>query len=154
MGSGKTTLARELAKRTDRYMLDTDMLIESSTNMKISDIFATLGESAFRKEEVIVVDWLAGSVKNSVIATGGGMPTVSNKLRKLGEVIYLDLEFDTIYSRLKDESEKAKRPLATSYDELFERFRSREEIYKKTANWVLNAENKTVDDLCEQILKR
>lgn len=152
MGSGKTTLARELAKRTGRYMLDTDLLIEASANMRVGEIFATLGESSFRQMELEVVDWLERSVSNSVIATGGGMPTVSSKLKNIGEVVYLELEFETIYKRLMVESERSKRPLASSYDELLSCFASRQEIYLQTAHRVCKADNKTVDELCRSIL--
>lgn len=152
MGSGKTTLARELAKKTDRYMLDTDTLIESALNMPVGDIFATLGEASFRQEEIRVVSWLEKSVQNCVVATGGGMPTVTNKLRNLGEVIYLHLEFETIYKRLDDESQRSKRPLATSREELLKRYEERQNIYLNSAHRVCKADGKTVGELCKQIL--
>lgn len=51
MGVGKGTIARALIKRTKRFGLDTDDLIESMENRKIKAIFETDGEAYFRKLE-------------------------------------------------------------------------------------------------------
>ncbi len=46
MGVGKGQTARELARQTGRFAVDTDDLIESLTKKKIRKIFADQGEAA------------------------------------------------------------------------------------------------------------
>ena len=46
-GSGKSTVGRLLAHRTDQIFADTDTLIELDASKSISDIFVDNGEPAF-----------------------------------------------------------------------------------------------------------
>ena len=51
MGSGKTTVGRELAARIDAPFFDLDELIEAADKMSIREMFAQKGEPYFRKRE-------------------------------------------------------------------------------------------------------
>ena len=51
MGSGKTTLGKELAKNLKIDFFDTDKEIEKFTDMTIPTIFKKKGENFFRKIE-------------------------------------------------------------------------------------------------------
>ncbi|MDR2639669.1 MAG: shikimate kinase, partial [Helicobacteraceae bacterium] len=89
MGSGKSSVGRALAQKTARFFLDTDALIESATNRRISDIFALEGETAFRERERELAAWLESSVNNAVISAGGGMIVSCANLKRAGEIVYL-----------------------------------------------------------------
>ena len=56
MGSGKTTIGRELANRIEAPFFDLDELIESAEKMSIREIFAQRGEPARIKTRLPVVD--------------------------------------------------------------------------------------------------
>ena len=51
MGSGKSTVARLLARQIGWQYVDLDKLIAEATGATIPEIFAKLGEPAFRKIE-------------------------------------------------------------------------------------------------------
>lgn len=51
MGSGKTTIARLLARHIHLPFFDTDDEIEKATTMTIPQIFKELGEPTFRRLE-------------------------------------------------------------------------------------------------------
>ena len=71
MGSGKTTVGKELAKRTQFKFYDIDKEIEKITKKTINKIFEQDGEAKFRKlEEKFSMQIL--ETKESVIALGGG----------------------------------------------------------------------------------
>lgn len=70
-GSGKSTIGRRLAKALGVEMLDTDAVIESQTGRSIADIFATDGETEFRRiEEQVVRRALAEH--DGILSLGGG----------------------------------------------------------------------------------
>jgi shikimate dehydrogenase len=71
MGAGKTTIGEELAKLANKDFLDTDKVIEERAALSIPEIFASLGEEGFRKEESLALQSVAAR-KNAVISLGGG----------------------------------------------------------------------------------
>lgn len=156
MGVGKGTLARAMAGKTDIYAIDTDDLIESLTNTKIKKIFKKKGEAYFRKLEQKTADWLANSVQNSIISTGGGFYKVKN-LKSIGTIVYLQADFDWIYERItksKNAKKKIKkRPLFQSYKDAKALYDRRVKEYEKVADIIINVENKKTNELIEEILK-
>ncbi len=103
MGSGKSTVGRELAKRLGMRIVDTDELIEERMCMSINDIFSRHGEAGFRDIERQVVEQVS-KLEGRVIITGGGV--VLNKenianLRRNGVIIYLHARPEVIYERVK-----------------------------------------------------
>src|SRR5271165_3462966 len=79
MGSGKSSVGREIAGRCELRFLDTDSIIRHNYRKSIADIFASFGEPVFRDEENRVLQDLqnAGDV---VLATGGGIVLQSRPL--------------------------------------------------------------------------
>ncbi len=157
MGVGKGTLARAMAGKTDIYAIDTDDLIESLTNKKIKKIFKKKGEAYFRALEQKTADWLAKNVQNSIISTGGGFYKVKN-LKDIGTVVYLQADFDWIYDRItksKNAKKKIKkRPLFKSYEDAKRLYESRVPEYEKAADVIVNVENKSTEELVEEVLEK
>ncbi len=157
MGVGKGTLARAMAGKTDIYAIDTDDLIESLTNMKIKKIFKKKGEEYFRALEQKTANWLESSVQNSIISTGGGFYKVKN-LKEIGIIVYLQADFDWIYNRItksKNAHKKIKkRPLFKSYEDAKILYEERIKCYEKVADIIVNVEDKTADELIEEILTK
>ena len=120
MGSGKTTIGRELAKALEMKFIDIDSIITTRENRNIVDIFNDEGEEYFRKLERTIID--EESKKNNiVISTGGGVIIDNNNiknLRKTSYVIYLDSSLECIYERVKNGK---KRPLLNDIDDFYKK---------------------------------
>ena len=71
MGSGKTAVGRQLARRLGLEFLDADTEIERRTGVDIPYIFEKEGEAGFRHREREVIDELSAR-PGTVLATGGG----------------------------------------------------------------------------------
>lgn len=139
MGSGKSSVGRLLAKERGLYFLDTDSMIESLVGKDVKKIFADEGESYFRLLELKTVKWLKNSVKDAVISTGGGMITHCEGLKEVGRVIYLNLPFEAILSRL-DAFELAKRPLFSDMKKAEQMYKERHTIYSEKADIIIDAD--------------
>lgn len=101
-GAGKSTLGIVLAKKLGYRFVDTDLLIQESEGMLLSEILEQRGVDGFIACEN---ELLAGlSCARHVIATGGsavyGPEAVAN-LQALGTVAFLDLSLDEITRRLQ-----------------------------------------------------
>jgi shikimate kinase len=115
MGSGKSSVGREIARRWGFRFLDTDTIIRQKHGKSISDIFATLGEEVFRDEENKALQDLENSDR-AVIATGGGIilqPRNYPLLRSLGFVVWLQASEEVIWERV---SRNQHRPLLRTKD--------------------------------------
>ena len=67
MGSGKTTVGKNLARISNMIFLDTDEWIEQQQGRKISDIFASDGEEAFRDMETLVLREMLNQKKTGFV---------------------------------------------------------------------------------------
>jgi len=152
MGAGKSTVGRLLANWSGRYFLDADVLIESACGRDVKSIFQKEGEAHFRLLERETAHWLARCVRGSVVSTGGGMPTVVERLREIGTVVYLQLPFEAIVARM-DSHEQRKRPLFQDLDAAHRLFREREAMYESQADFIVDA-TLSPEEIARTILNR
>lgn len=153
MGSGKSTIARLIAKESQRYFLDTDSLIESAYGKSIREIFTAFGEARFRSQEKELISWLAENVKNAVIATGGGMP-IHNDVSRLGKVFYLKIDFGEISKRISLDPHQNTRPLFGNPDKVKELYDLRLKYYENAANHVIECDTKNAEQITKEILSK
>ena len=115
MACGKTTVGRLLADELGWHFNDLDHDIETEHKMKISDIFDTLGEEAFRDMESTVIERRVRAVERgrpTVLALGGGAFMRDRNYKMLtdhGVTIWIDCPLDIISDRV---SQSTHRPLA------------------------------------------
>ena len=112
-GSGKSSLAKRLAKALGVGYVDTDTLVEQSVGATIADIFHYEGEEYFRRAEREVLDRLVAEGYDGIVATGGGLPAWEDNMERLnniGTTIYLQRSPEQILSRLSAYG-REKRPM-------------------------------------------
>ena len=113
MGSGKTTVGRELTNLLDFQFLDLDEYIEASEGVGIPEIFDTKGEIYFRKKEHEYLKEILEEKDDFVLSTGGGTPCYGENLdvilKGTKNVIYLKVSINGLVERLS--KEKEERPL-------------------------------------------
>ncbi len=101
MGTGKSSVGRELGKRLQRRHLDTDAIIEEMAGMRIPDIFASRGEEAFRDLETEAARRVS-QCGGCVVSTGGGIMGRDENvelLRQGGVLICLTARPEVILAR-------------------------------------------------------
>lgn len=84
MGTGKSVVGTEVAKKKKWQFADLDELIELKERRIVSDIFAKKGEPYFRKIEKKVLREVAAE-KNFVVACGGGIVIDKENIRIMKE---------------------------------------------------------------------
>lgn len=113
MASGKTTLGRALAAATGRGFVDLDDYIAGRQGQSVSEIFATMGEDAFRAmEREALSDIIARSDAQLIVACGGGTPCFGDNMDLMsaaGTTVWLDAPVGVLLRRLR--LERAGRPL-------------------------------------------
>jgi len=157
MGSGKTSVGKEISRASGRAFIDTDAFIAEKHKTTIPRIFKEYGESCFRRLESEVIS-LCAAYKNTVIATGGGAvlnPENMIKLKQGGFVVYLKCSARELYARTLADSEP--RPLLAKADPLaeLEKILSlREALYAKFSDFTIETQGVEVVVSAKEILKR
>ncbi len=138
MGSGKSTVGRELHQRLGYPLIDMDRAIEESIGKKITEIFKEEGEEAFRDfESLQLLEIAKQNDKSQIISTGGGVvirPNNRKLLHKLGYVVWLYTPIDVIFERT---SRSQERPLLNHMDareRITALLAEREPWYRETAH--------------------
>lgn len=157
MGCGKTTIGKELHRETSLRFTDTDQLIERQTGMTIPQIFKTHGESHFRDLETGVLRQMQTATRQSrIISTGGGItirPENRNLLKKLGFVVWLHTDVNTLYQRI---SRCTNRPLLQQPNPktvLARLMKERHNFYRETAHLTIDTANLHIHEIAFGILE-
>jgi shikimate kinase len=111
MGSGKSTIGKQLAAKLKYEFIDLDHLIETDYYQSIHEIFDTKGEKEFRAMEHNTLKKVIEK-NNVVVACGGGTPCYYDNMdlmNRNGITIYIKMSTDTLISRLT--TSKEERPL-------------------------------------------
>lgn len=110
MGTGKTSIGREVAKALRYRFVDSDRWIEKECGMRIPEIFSTKGEPWFREQEYRFV--VEGHPREGcVVACGGGLVTVDRARLALQEKGLLVALFASPETVLRRTSRNKNRPL-------------------------------------------
>ena len=153
MGSGKTSVAKLLAKKLDKRFLDTDDKIMEKTGVDIAYIFDMEGEEGFRERECLILKECLDN-NNLVLSTGGGivLSQVNRDLLKAkGTVVYLQT---SINSQAERTSSNNNRPLLQNNDPektLEELMLTRGPLYEEIADITIITDNKSLREISEEI---
>jgi shikimate kinase len=110
MGAGKSSIGRRLAQRLGLPFIDADKEIEAAAGSTIEEIFARLGEAAFRDGERRVILRLLERPPH-VLATGGGAfidPQIRSRIKETCVSVWLHADLDLLVRRV---SRRSNRPL-------------------------------------------
>jgi len=152
MGSGKSTLGRELAKALGISWTDLDNEFELRYKISISGFFEKYGENAFRELEHKVLTDIS-VIPDLVVSTGGGTPCFHDNMKLMnqtGLTIYLSATPELILSRI--EFSARKRPVfhlmqgRNSIQNIAQHLKTREMFYEQ-AKVTIDATKPEIEDL-------
>lgn len=153
MGSGKSAVGNELAKKLHMPFADLDKLIEKEQGRTINEIFLQDGEPFFRNVETKILRTEAYGEEAKIISCGGGIIILDENIRIMHETGTVVLIYRDIETIIKTVNTK-KRPLLKDGGENVRKiFEERAERYEKTCN-VKIENNGTIQQATEQIISR
>lgn len=147
-GSGKSTIAKLLSENLNREMFELDSLIVQKAGMSIPEIVEKNGWDFFRDQEVAVVEDVSERT-GAIISTGGGVVLREENVERLkrnGVLVYLTASPVVLAKRIGDDPNRPQLTAMNSLEEELEEVaRQREELYKKAADSIINAEGSPQD---------
>lgn len=154
MGTGKSAVGRELAKRLNLRLVDIDALIVSKEKRSINDIFSQNGEPYFRKIESATLKEVSLK-EDQVVSCGGGIvlnPENTALMKQTGRLICLSARPEVIFERIK---RRTHRPLLQVADPLaiIRELLDQRRTYYEQAEFVIDTSEISVKEVADKILE-
>jgi shikimate kinase len=139
MGTGKSTVGRQVAKQLGFQFLDSDHEIERGQGKAVSKIFSEEGEARFRALEREFIE-SGHPADRCVIACGGGLVVpdgMLDLLRRKGVVVCMHAPIETILQRTMHTNHRPLLQVENPEQRLRDLYAQRESIYRRTGTMVL-----------------
>lgn len=152
--SGKSSVGVVLAKRLGKKFVDTDIVIQERYGKLLKEIIEEHGDEGFREIEDEVNAGL--DLDNCIISPGGSVvygEKAMQHLKEISVIIYLELSYTAIKSRLGDLRERGIT--LKEGQSLKDLYLERVPLYEKYADITVNEMKKslakTIDEICERL---
>ena len=152
--SGKSSVGVVLAKRLSKKFVDTDIVIQEKYGKLLKELIEEHGDEGFREIEDEVNAGL--DLDNCIISPGGSVvygEKAMQHLKEISVIIYLELSYTAIKSRLGDLRERGIT--LKEGQSLKDLYLERVPLYEKYADITVNEMKKslakTIDEICERL---
>ncbi len=149
-GAGKSTIGVLLAKQLGLDFIDTDLLLQRHTGLRLQQIITLQGLHRFRAAEEQMLVSL--DCHQTVVATGGSVvysePGMRH-LKELGQLIYLQISLPLLTRRIADMGQRgmvieAGQSFADLYTE-------RTPLYRQYADRVVDIDDSGIEEALKKI---
>lgn len=151
-GSGKSTIGRRVASALNLPIVDSDVLIEQGEGQACGEVYAELGEEAFRELEI---GYVARALATGGVVSLGGGSVVTEEVRALLQrhtVVWIDVSAEEGIRRTADDS---TRPVLDGEDRE-QRYRElvveREPYYREVATFRVRTDERPPQRVVAEIL--
>lgn len=152
-GTGKTTIAKLLAKKLDKKLISTDEEIAKKTKMPIAKFVKKYGWDKFREVESDVIEYVS-DFDECVFDTGGGIVMRNENiinLKKNSLIVLLTADIKTITNRLKNGKERPALTSKNYLDEIKDVLQEREARYKRASDYTIDTSRLAPGEACDLI---
>jgi shikimate kinase len=153
MGTGKTTVARELGRALNCPVVDLDNLITAADARSPNEIIEQDGEDRFRQIETQLLGEVLEEESARVIAAGGGAWTIAANRRLIADhgavAVWLDAPFELCWQRIQ--AGREARPLARSREMAERLYAERRPIYELAGTRISVSEDESAAELASKI---
>jgi shikimate dehydrogenase len=153
MGTGKSSVAREIAGLSGLTFVDTDSAVEQRAGLPIAEIFDLKGEETFRMMEQAELQEL-WTLSHSAVSCGGGAVLSKRNRRVLRSTcvpVWLWADVKTVLARIGDSAVRpllnGRNPEASTETLLKERLFH----YASTSDFIINTAGKSPEEIAKRI---
>lgn len=151
-GAGKSTIGRRIASALNLPIVDSDVLIEQGEGKACGEVYAELGEEAFRGLEV---GYVARALATGGVVSLGGGAVVTEEVRTLLQrhtVVWIDVSAE---EGIRRTSEDGSRPVLDG-DDREQRYRDlleqREPLYREVASFRVRTDERPPQRVVAEVL--
>src|SRR3989338_1329111 len=149
-GTGKTTIAKLLARRLGKKFISTDEEIVKKIKMSIGNFVKKNGWDKFREIESNIIESIS-DFDECVFDTGGGIVMRNENITNLKRdalIVLLTADIKTITSRIKNSKARPALTKSSFIDEVKDVMQEREERYNKAADYAIDTSRLSPEEVC------
>jgi shikimate kinase len=153
MGSGKSTVARALAKELGWPLIDNDAQIAASTGQAAPRLFHDAGETALHDAERAAFLEAVDAPTPSIVTAAGFVvdeADLRDRLAKAGLVVWLRARPETLRRRIAGGG--GRRSDAVDVDWLLANAERRAPLYASVADTIVDVDERPVDDIVRAVI--
>ena len=153
MGCGKSTIAAGLNQMYGSQVVEMDQWIVERENMTIPEIFKEKGEPYFRDVETSLLKEIAQKT-NQVVSCGGGIVLREEnvlEMKKSGKIILLTAKPETILERVSGDDNRPVLQGKKTVADISALIENRRSKYEAAADFIVETDEKTVLEICQEI---
>ena len=153
MGTGKTTVSRQLGSMLKFLEIDLDQEIELRKQMKISEIFESYGEEYFREIETNLVQEFENKSGYVVSCGGGAVLRQENveSMKKNGTIVLLAATPETVYERVRYGNNRPILNGNMNVEYITELMERRDSFYRAAADITVVTDGRDPEDIAKEI---
>jgi shikimate kinase len=154
MGTGKSTVSKELSETMEFVEIDTDKYIENNVGMSIPDIFMEYGEDYFRDLETKTLIALQDK-EGLIISCGGGIVLRQENIshmKKNGKVVLLTALPETILERIKENKDRPILNNNMNVEFIKNLMNKRKDKYFSAADIIIETDGKDITTIVTEII--
>lgn len=151
-GAGKSTLGVVLAKILNKGFIDCDLVIQQECDKTLQALIDEYGVDGFLDIENRVLSDI--QAENTIVATGGSAVYSDDAMRHLagiGTVVYLDISYDSLTSRLDDLQERGVVLKGGNSMSLQDLYNERYPLYEACADMRVNIDDLSVSAAARKV---
>lgn len=153
MGTGKSTVSRELHKVLGWNEIDMDHLIEQEQKMKITEIFSQYGESHFRALETECLRQLS-ECSSAIVSCGGGAVLRKENvdiMKESGVIVLLTATPETVFHRVKHSTNRPILNGNMNVEYIEQLMEKRRTAYEMASQIVVSTDDKSPSEIAREI---
>lgn len=156
MGTGKTTISKQLSRRMNIEEVDLDKYIVESQSKSINQIFEESGEEGFRTIESSCLKEVQVN-KGKIVSCGGGTVLREENVKCMkdgGVIVLLTATPETVYNRVKDNNDRPILNGNMNVEYIEQLMAKRRDIYEAVADIKIVTDGKTPANICNEIIEQ
>lgn len=154
MGTGKSTIARQLSQKLSLPFFEMDQLIVEQEGKEISEIFKENGEDYFRDLETSLLKNILQK-NGGIISCGGGIVLRDENIKEMkehGSVVLLTATPETILQRVQYSNSRPVLIGKKNINDIAKLMEERQEKYFQAADITISTDTKSLARICDEIL--
>lgn len=156
MGTGKTSVSKELAESLGRPVIELDYEIEKECGRSIQQLFEESGEQSFRDLESQVL-LKAGYNTKAIISCGGGVVLNYHNVERMkqnGWIVRLTACPETVFERIRESSERPLFNQNPTIEAIRTLMGERETAYQRAADVTVPTDGQSLEQISWEILTK